>query len=361
MGRLRWFLISIFLLVMASCDDTDSKDNEEIDDRVCEGASILVTEQSCGVDDLGELTEVCLDGKWEQHSCNHPADWPNHIYTSGYITGCSGQIHFQKWEQKESPKANLVLLNGRAEYVDKYHHLIPLITRQWNIISFDHYGQGRSDGIRAHAVDFDANQVCDFGKILDATANPAIPTIVLAHSMGGYIATRYEELYPGEIKGFALTSPMFGMVTDPFTNAQAVNMAQLAVDDGRGEEHSFENYIRTECDEWKITHDCKHYDKYRDDYLTLIGYPTYGWFLAAMTGVEQAINDAEKILAPTTIFQAGYDNSVLFEPMEEFCDSLKACELFKRPDDYHDLLTELDREEIVGQILEFFDGILASN
>jgi lysophospholipase len=356
---------SVFLLLVSTgCDENESKEQETdtktdtADNRTCESGEFLVTLEACGEDGNGELTEYCVGEKWEEHSCNGPADWPDHNFESGFVKGCSGQIHYQKWAQKQQAVANLVLVNGRTEYSDKFHHLIPLLTRQWDIIIFDHYGQGRSEGVRAHAVDFDEYQVCDFGKILEATTDPSLPTLVMAHSMGGFIAIRFEQLHPGTLKGLVFSAPMLGIDTSPMTTEVAIKLAQSAIDGGTGEAHYKENYLRTDCDDWKQTHDCDLYEEFRRDPLTVIGYPTFGWLYAALTGMQEALTDADKVEIPVMIFQAELDNTVLPEPQSEFCDSAPDCELFVREGDYHDMFSELDRDEIVEQSLAFFDNIL---
>lgn len=360
MGRASWIGCVSFLLLLAGCEDSNGQSNEKPDNRTCDSGEFLVTAQACGVESKGELTEFCVEEKWEEHSCNDPSDWPNHDYESGYIAGCSGQIHYQKWAQNQPAVATLVVLNGRTEYVDKFHHLVPLLTRPWDIIMFDHYGQGRSEGVRAHAEDFDAYQVCDFGKVLAATTNPSLPTLVMAHSMGGFIAIRFEELHPGTINGLVLSAPMLGIDSSPLNTEQAINVASIGIEGGRAEANYKDNYARTDCDDWKLTHDCPLYEEFRRDPLTLIGYPTFGWLYAALTGMLQALEDSAKVQIPIIIFQAELDNTVLPEPQEQFCGSAADCELFLREGDYHDMLSELDRDEIIQQSLEFFDDVLTA-
>lgn len=360
MNQWRYIVGAALLLITTGCEDTKSNDggHENADDRTCESGDFLVTADGCGGENLGELTEFCVEGRWQRHSCNDPENWPDHDYASGYLTGCTGQIHYQRWATMDHAVANLVVLNGRTEYVDKYHHVIPMLKRPWDIIMFDNYGQGRSDGIRAHAVDFDTDQVCDFGKVLDNTINPDLPTFVLAHSMGAFIAVRHEQLYPGQLNGMVLTSPMFAIPTDPYTTEQAINMAKLSVEAGNAEVNYKEDYVRSDWDEWKLTHDVPLYEKYRRDPLTVIGHPTFGWLYAALTGMQALMADPAEIDIPILLFQAELDTVVLPEPQNAFCDRVANCERRIRTGDFHDLLSELDREEIVQETLQFLDDVL---
>ena len=58
--------------------------------------------------------------------------------------------------------------------------------------------------------------------ILARDAHPALPVVMVAHSMGGMIGTRYAERFPAELRGLVLSAPLIG------TNAAG---ALLALDE----------------------------------------------------------------------------------------------------------------------------------
>ncbi len=75
----------------------------------------------------------------------------------------------------------------------------------------DHHGHGRSEGEAAfiedieHAVS-DLDQVADIAK----AAYPGLPVVLLGHSMGGIIATRYAQQHRDSLTALALSGPAIG-------------------------------------------------------------------------------------------------------------------------------------------------------
>lgn len=281
----------------------------------------------------------------------------------GEIQSCTDniQIAYQVWRYNGNPEATLVFLNGRTEYTDKYHHLIELIEKPWDIIMFDHYGQGRSGGPRAHADNFDDQHVCDMKNIIDELADATIPVAVIAHSMGGFVATRFAQLYPDAVSAFALSSPMYGIPLPGGMDEETAKALSLSlIESGKGEEPTGESEPRPGCDENIVTHDCELYNQFKDDPYTLIGEPTWGWGYAALTGFESLFEDVDNITNPFLIMQAGEELVVLPEKQEEFCDLLGAerCTLSVYENDYHELFNETDREDVMEESILFIDRIL---
>ncbi|RZA10557.1 MAG: alpha/beta hydrolase [Proteobacteria bacterium] len=111
-----------------------------------------------------------------------------------------------------SPTRNILLINGRNEWIEKYGDLPESTlfgdTALW--VSMDHRGQGASGGIKAHVSSYD-----DFARDVAAVVKASFkdePYIIVAHSMGGLIAiygTMKEILDP---EALILSSPLFGML-----------------------------------------------------------------------------------------------------------------------------------------------------
>jgi lysophospholipase len=281
----------------------------------------------------------------------------------GEIQSCTEdvQIAYQVWRYNGLPEATLVFLNGRTEYTDKYHHLIELIDQPWDVIMFDHYGQGRSGGPRSHADNFDDQHVCDMKLIIDELADNTIPVAVIAHSMGGYVATRFAQLYPETASVFALSSPMYGIPLPGGMDEEAAKALSLNfIESGLGEQPTGEASPRPDCDENIVTHDCELYNQFKDDPYTLIGEPTWGWAYAALTGFESLFEDAENITKPVLIMQAGDELVVLPEKQQEFCELLgsQLCTLSIYENDYHELFNETDRENVMEESISFIQNVL---
>jgi alpha-beta hydrolase superfamily lysophospholipase len=78
-------------------------------------------------------------------------------------------------------------------------------------------GHGQSDGERALIHDFDP--VADDLHLLVESAqseHPGLPVVLLGHSMGGLVATRYAQRYGEGLGGLVVSAPLVG---DPGTGA----------------------------------------------------------------------------------------------------------------------------------------------
>ncbi|MBC7660286.1 MAG: alpha/beta hydrolase [Chitinophagaceae bacterium] len=109
-------------------------------------------------------------------------------------------------------KLNILFLNGRSEWIEKYEDL-PNDTKfgedaYW--VTMDHRGQGASEGLRSHVKSYD-----DFATDVEAVVKATFkdePYVIVAHSMGGLIAlygTMTRVLHP---QSLSLFSPLFGML-----------------------------------------------------------------------------------------------------------------------------------------------------
>ncbi len=294
--------------------------------------------------------------------------WSNHAFTAyavseedGYdhrLTGCSTQLAYQTWHYDGDAELTLVVTPGRTEYTDKYHHVVRMIEEQdlpWNVVIWDPYGQGRSGGVRAHITNWDEQFVCDLDVVIRATVDPSLPVALAAHSMGGLITMRWQQLHPGEVVAATFSAPMFGLYFEGYTEAGVCVIAA-----GGGPTTPLEAYSpRPECNDpsQNVTHDCEQYDLFYQDPLTEIGSATWGWVNASCGALKQMRLDAHLVLDDVLILQAGLDTVVSMEAQDEMCglinDAGGSCELSLYPSDFHEILQEVDRAQAVSEMVGF--------
>lgn len=94
----------------------------------------------------------------------------------------------------------VVLLHGFLENNDMWHYLIPELSKKYRTIAIDLLGHGQTDCLGyVHSMEDNADVV---HAVLSELR---IRKVFLAgHSMGGYIALAFAELYPESVKGIAL-------------------------------------------------------------------------------------------------------------------------------------------------------------
>lgn len=127
------------------------------------------------------------------------------------VAGSAGVLLVRIWEPAQPPVRVVVLLHGYGEHSGRYEHVAARLVVDGAVVyAPDHRGHGRSAGERVFITDFDA-VVADVEIVAQVarSAHPGLPVAVVGHSMGGVIATRYAQSYPG-FAALALSGPVIG-------------------------------------------------------------------------------------------------------------------------------------------------------
>ncbi len=104
------------------------------------------------------------------------------------------------------PKAVIVIVHGVCEHSGRYDYVVSRLNSfGYSVYRFDLRGHGRSGGERGYVEDYqlyvdDTNQVVSIAQ----KENTGIPMVMLAHSMGGFIAAQYGVKYPDRLLGQVL-------------------------------------------------------------------------------------------------------------------------------------------------------------
>jgi len=97
-----------------------------------------------------------------------------------------------KWEI-DNPKANLMLIHGAGEHIERYDHWAKLFNdQQINVYGVDHYGHGNSPGARGHLQNYELylNEIKALKKMLDEQTDK-LPILLYGHSLGGNIVLHW--------------------------------------------------------------------------------------------------------------------------------------------------------------------------
>ena len=97
----------------------------------------------------------------------------------------------RRWQPAGDARAAVLLLHGIAEHGGRYEHVgRRLADAGLDVVAIDHRGFGRSGGRRGH-VDGWSQFTDDIEDQLAQISTLGLPTVLLGHSMGGLMATRY--------------------------------------------------------------------------------------------------------------------------------------------------------------------------
>jgi alpha-beta hydrolase superfamily lysophospholipase len=106
-----------------------------------------------------------------------------------------------------------VIAHGYGEHGGRYAHVIDaLVENGATVVTPDHHGHGRSDGERVHVADVD-EYVADLHTVVGwaRDRHPGLPVVLVGHSMGGMIATRYAQAHRDELAVLVLSGPLVGL------------------------------------------------------------------------------------------------------------------------------------------------------
>jgi len=128
-----------------------------------------------------------------------------------FIKGSQGDIAVHDWGH-ERPRFLALLVHGYGEHLGRYQYVARTLEAQGaRVFGPDHVGHGLSQGERVLIEDYDA-VVDDVHRVAAhfQQLHPGVPLVVIGHSMGGMIATRYVQRYGDNVRALVLSGPLIG-------------------------------------------------------------------------------------------------------------------------------------------------------
>jgi alpha-beta hydrolase superfamily lysophospholipase len=129
-------------------------------------------------------------------------------------------LQLREWPVPDA-RGTVVIVHGLGEHIGRHAHVAARLNAEgWSVVGHDQRGHGASEGPRGalgHADDF----LADLALVIDlARSRHAGPLVLLGHSLGGLIASRFVLGTPGaawrrEVDSLVLSSPAL----DPGMNA----------------------------------------------------------------------------------------------------------------------------------------------
>lgn len=224
-------------------------------------------------------------------------------------------IRFGVHQRGQQPVRRAVAFaNGRSEWLEKYDFLPDLLQLPEDcvFVTWDHRGQGASDGVRA-GIDHYDTFVRDMQAIFQ-TAIPNIPYVLMGHSMGGLISlygTLTGKLHP---KSVALSAPLLLMPETIMKRPLASKVARLMnrgplrnVSIGAG------NFEKSSFARNPLTHSAENYQKLQNAPYKVPS-PTFSWVNASFEASAVVFDEerVRKLNAPVLIM--GGSEEVVVDP-----------------------------------------------
>lgn len=290
-------------------------------------------------------------------------------------------IHYALFFAAENTQC-IVISQGRSESYLKYKELaFDLASNGYNVAMIDHRGQGLSqreleDRDKGYVKNFNDYAV-DMHQWLSNVVQPKCHNelFLLAHSMGGAIATRYVQQFPKTFNAAVLSSPMIAVnggsipdwlgkpliKTSHFIDDLFSDQSAYFFGHGRSKEKVFiENDLMQSEVRFQIFK-----ETYQQNPEIKLGGVTLAWLDAAVENETYIFDNIAKIQTPTLILQAGNDTVVSNAKQHEFCEQLNALHSRSCPSGkpiilnnaLHELFFEIDeiRNEALNQTLIWFN------
>lgn len=255
-----------------------------------------------------------------------------------------GNRYVREWP---NPKSTWIALlsHGYGEHIGRYDDVADTLHKAGAVaVGPDHEGHGRSGGERVLIADFEA-VVDDLHAVAVRVREkyPNLPMVLIGHSMGGMIAARYAQRYSNELAAVVLSGPMFGareileqlMAMDPIPEIP-IDPATLSrnPDVGRA---------------------------YADDPLVWHGAfkkPTLQAMMAAMDTIEA---EPPLEILPTLWIHGEADMLVPMAQTRPMIEHLqgKAFDEKIYPGAMHEVFNEVNRDEVIADVISFVHGALA--
>ena len=297
---------------------------------------------------------------------------PDHVVSGSIKTPDGVNLRFARWEPPPGRKGTVVILQGRAEFIEKYFETArDLRQRGFAVAAFDWRGQGMSDRALSDHHKGYVRSFKEYSTDLDAIMAQVVlpdcppPIYALGHSMGGAIAIR--ALHDGNrsFDRVVLSAPMIALPSGLLTGV-AGPMARLMRMFGRGT-----GYVPTGSARLSNTEDfignllTSDPVRFARNAAVLeeapelgLGSPTVAWVDAAMRVMNEFAvpSSAGHLRQSILMVAAGRDEVVSTQAIETFGMHLLAGRHLILPGSRHEILQEQDHYR--GQFWAAFDAFV---
>lgn len=283
---------------------------------------------------------------------------PENVVTGMVKTSDRVTLRFARWEPPPGRRGTAVILQGRAEFIEKYFETVrDLRGRGFAVAAFDWRGQGLSDRAlsdrrKGYVRNF-SKYALDLAAIMEQVVLPDCPPPIFAlgHSMGGAIILRACHDGSRWFDRAVLSAPMIALpprpklaIAGPFLRAmRLLGRGSNYVPTGSGAATGSEDFLGN-----VLTSDPVRFARnaavLQEEPNLGLGAPTVAWADSAFRAMKQFKSQsyAGHLRQPILLVGAGHDEVVSTAAIEEFGTNLLAGHHLIIPGSRHEILQEQD-------------------
>ena len=262
------------------------------------------------------------------------------------FTGTTGTVHYGHWEPAQ-PQALVVFLHGLGEHIGSYRTLFDTLTAAGVAVwAADHAGHGRSEGERVLIEQID-HLIDDAAYLVDLAhkAHPDLPLVLVGHSLGSAVATllTVERLPLTDVRPAGLvltgsslvqTGEVSGLVALLASGIDPMSLRKDPGDLTRNTEYA--QYVREDPFTWQ--------GGLRPQTLQALA--------EAAPRLATAVT-SDELTVPVLLLHGEDDDLAPVEGARRASELLPDARLVTFPLDRHNILNEIDRDEVHRTLVEF--------
>lgn len=302
---------------------------------------------------------------------------------TGKFPSASGlcYVHFYIYTP-ENPKAVLMLSHGKSEYLERYEGFAKFLCDNGiALCGNDHIGHGKSVSDEDMHGYFGKergyiNMVRDLHRMRRVADKkfPVIPKILMGHSMGSFLARIYLAKYPEDKWNAALIMGTAGSMPGSPIFSKMIDVLEKINGSERPQEWSEKLFaqiygIRVENkrtpNDW-LSRDPENVDRFNDDPLCQYPFTMAGFrdlmdamlFCNSAPIIENTPTDMPIMFMSGSMDPIGEYGSGVQKAIDKYVNHGCNVSVHIYNDARHELLFELNRDEVMNDILEFISSII---
>jgi acylglycerol lipase len=268
------------------------------------------------------------------------------------FTARDGLSLYEQWWLPESrPVGVVVVVHGITEHSGRYGKLAADLNRRgYAVHAMDLRGHGRSEGARTFVRHFD-EYLDDVELLLERVAarHPNVPLFLLGHSMGGGIVALLGITRPPKIRGLILSAPPVVIGGNVFPLLRHLASFASAL---------FPRLRLTRLGCRFISRDPAVAEDYQKDPLVFHGRFPVRTGAEILRVAKRIRSDAQQLKLPLLIMHGTGDYATDSQGSRLLASRAGSTDKTLRLYEglYHEIFNEPEREQVVGDLLEWLDG-----
>lgn len=259
------------------------------------------------------------------------------------------KIFVRSWQPDSKPRAVIVVCHGVNSHSGQYAWVgEQLADSGVAVYALDLRGRGKSDGERFYVEDV-ADYVSDVTGVirLAKSRNPGLPLFLLGHSAGGVVSSIYALDHQAELAGFICESFAFQVPAPGFALAAIKGLSHIAP------------RLRVlELKNEDFSRDPKAVEALNNDPLTAHEVQPAITVAALVRADERLREEFPRITLPLLIMHGTDDKATVCHGSQFFYETAgskdKTLKLYQGH--YHDLLNDIGKEGVMGDIKAWIDS-----